>query len=74
MTYQFEAQGKVLGTPLLSRNEAARFLNVRPQTLACWASTQRYCLPFIKVGRRVMYRLSDIEQFISANLVGGAAA
>ena len=66
---------KVIELPsLLSRDEAASTLGVRPQTLACWASTGRYDLPFVKIGRRVMYRLSDIESFIEANLVQKEAA
>lgn len=59
---------------LLNRDEAATALGVRPQTLACWASSGRYHLPFVKVGRRVMYRQSDIEGFIEANLVQQEAA
>lgn len=74
MTYQSVVEEKNIRTRLLSRNEAAKHLNIRPQTLACWASTQRYDLPFIKVGRRVMYRLADIEQFISNNLVARVAS
>jgi hypothetical protein len=59
---------------LVSRDETAALLRVRPQTLAVWATTGRYNLPFVKVGRRVMYRLVDIERFISANLVMQEAA
>lgn len=61
-------------TQLRSRNEAAEHLGVRPQTLAAWACNGRYNLPFVKIGRRVMYRLADIEQFIASNLVAAAAA
>ena len=59
---------------LVSRDEAAALLRVRPQTLAVWATTGRYNLPFVKVGRRVMYRLADIERFISDNVVMQEAA
>lgn len=59
---------------LVSREDAAASLGVRPQTLACWASNGRYHLPYVKIGRRVMYRLSDIEAFIEANLVHQEAA
>jgi len=60
-----------LQSDLVSREEAAEFLGVRPQTLATWASSRRYALPFIKIGRRVMYRLSDLNAFIESNVVGG---
>ncbi|MBD5801789.1 Helix-turn-helix domain protein [Azoarcus sp. Aa7] len=66
---------KIIELPrLLNRDEAAAALGVRPQTLACWASNGRYALPFVKIGRRVMYRLSDIQAFIEANLVQQEAA
>ena len=59
---------------LVSRHEAAALLRIRPQTLACWATTGRYSIPFVKIGRRVMYRLADIERFISDNLIMQEAA
>lgn len=62
---------KYNGNTLLSREETAAYVGVRPQTLAVWASNKRYNLPFIKIGRCVRYRLSDIEVFISRNTFGG---
>lgn len=53
-------------TKLLSREEAAKFLGVKPNTLACWASTKRYQLPMIKVGRVVRYRLADLERWLES--------
>jgi excisionase family DNA binding protein len=50
--------------PLVSRAEAARLLGVKVGTLEVWASTGRYDLPFVKVGRLVRYRMSDLEAFI----------
>ncbi|WP_298619095.1 helix-turn-helix domain-containing protein [uncultured Zoogloea sp.] len=49
---------------LLTRPEAAKYLRIQPQTLAVWASTKRYPLPVVKVGRLVRYRLTDLEQFM----------
>ncbi|MDP8212642.1 MAG: helix-turn-helix domain-containing protein [Candidatus Zapsychrus exili] len=49
---------------LLTRKEAATFLGVTKGTLAVWACTHRYDLPYIKVGRLVRYRYSDILQFL----------
>lgn len=63
---------------LLNRPTAAAYLGVQPQTLAVWACTQRYPLPFVKIGRRVMYRLADLDAFVMANrhsneaVMGGA--
>lgn len=52
---------------LLTPEEAAHLLNLNPQTLNVWRATQRYPLPFVKVGRRVRYRYSDLMKFIEEN-------
>lgn len=51
---------------LLSREEAAAYLGVAPATLATWATTKRYPLPMVKIGRVVKYRLRDLEAFIAS--------
>ncbi|WP_259015521.1 helix-turn-helix domain-containing protein [Emticicia fluvialis] len=53
---------------LLSRKEAAKFLGISPNTLAVWASTGRYNLNFIRVGRLVRYRTSDLRLFLEQRL------
>jgi excisionase family DNA binding protein len=61
------------GNPaLLTREQAATYLGVRPQTLAVWASAKRYGLPLVKVGRSVRYRVADLERWLAARTVGGA--
>ncbi|MFD2520377.1 helix-turn-helix domain-containing protein [Emticicia soli] len=55
-------------TTLLSRQQAAQYLCISPNTLAVWASTGRYKLKFIKVGRAVRYRLSDLNTFLEQRL------
>ena len=52
---------------LLSRNEAAQYLGIKPQTLAVWASVGRYDLPYIKVGRCPKYRVEDLDAFLERN-------
>jgi excisionase family DNA binding protein len=62
--------GQVGGTrspSLLSRKQAAEYLGVKEQTLACWVTTKRYALPYVKVGRLVKYRREDVERFIQEN-------
>lgn len=49
---------------LLTREEAAEMLRIKPQTLAKWASHGRYQLPYTKIGKAVRYRRSDIVAFI----------
>ena len=40
-----------VSSPLLTREQAAQYLGVKPQTLSVWHSTGRYPLPVVKVGR-----------------------
>ena len=60
--------------PLLTRDQAAEYLGIKPQTLAVWATTHRYDLPFIKVGRSVRYRVSDLDAFLEQRTVSGGSA
>lgn len=55
---------------LLTTEEAARHLNIKPQTLNNWRVTGRYALPFIRVGRLCRYRMADLDAFISARTSG----
>jgi excisionase family DNA binding protein len=58
---------------LLTREEAAEVLGVKPETLAVWACTGRYKLPMVKVGRSCRYRLADLEAWLAARTVGAVA-
>ncbi|WP_210147133.1 helix-turn-helix domain-containing protein [Shewanella sp. WXL01] len=53
---------------LLTPAEVARQLGVTIGTLSVWRCTGRYPLRFIKVGRRVMYRQSDVENFVNGRV------
>ncbi len=52
--------------PLLTSLEAAAVLNVKPDTLLVWRCTKRYKIPYIKVGRLVRYRRSDLEAWLES--------
>ncbi|SHF84277.1 Helix-turn-helix domain-containing protein [Marinomonas polaris DSM 16579] len=54
---------------LLNRKEAAEYLNIKHQTLAVWASNDRYDLPYLKVGSRVFYRQEDLEFFLNSRTI-----
>ncbi|MDX1945238.1 MAG: helix-turn-helix domain-containing protein [Pirellulaceae bacterium] len=54
---------------LLTREQAAEYLGIKPQTLSVWASTGRYSLPMVRVGRCVRYRVADLERFIESRTV-----
>lgn len=53
-----------MNTNILPSKEAADYLHITEGTLAVWRSTGRYKIPFIKVGRKVMYRKSDLDDFL----------
>jgi excisionase family DNA binding protein len=48
------------GRELLDETAAAALLDVTPGTLSVWRSTGRYALPFLKIGRKVRYKRSDL--------------
>lgn len=58
---------------LLDPEQAAALLTIRPQTLAIWRITNRYPLPFVKVGRLVRYRRNDLEKFLASRTVEAKA-
>ncbi len=45
--------------------QAAVALGIKASTLSVWRSTGRYNLPYMKVGRLVRYRLSDLADFLA---------
>ena len=59
---------------LLTRTAAAEYLGVSKGTLEVWACTKRYPLPYVKVGRLVKYRLSDLQAFVTSRTIGGELA
>lgn len=59
-------------SPLVCTKIAARRLGLAPQTLAQWRYNRRPQPRFVRIGRKVMYRISDLDAFISANTHGDA--
>ena len=57
--------------PLMSRNEAAQYLNISSNTLAQWASRGEPNIPFFKLGKKVCYAQSDLDAFLESNRVDG---
>jgi excisionase family DNA binding protein len=56
---------------LLTAEEVAELLSIRPQTLALWRSQKRYGLPYYKIGGMIRYKLSDIEKWLESRTVRG---
>lgn len=59
---------------LLCEADAAKHLGVKPTTLQVWRCTKRYPLQFVKVGRLVRYRQSDLDAFLVARTHTGGVS
>lgn len=55
-------------TPYLRAKEAAAYLHLSPGTLADWR-VKGFGPQFGKIGRVVVYRLSDLDAYVEASLV-----
>ena len=60
---------KLPSTKLLSEKEVEKFFGLNFRTLQR-ERTNGVGIPYHKIGRRVFYRISDIEEFLAANKVG----
>ena len=59
----------MLNNNLLTVKEAAKYLGLtNHNTLYVWQCNKRYKLPFVKIGSKVMYRKTDLDEFIQSNL------
>jgi hypothetical protein len=54
---------------LLNTAETAAYLRIKEGTLDVWRCTKRYDLPYVKIGRRVYYRLGDIQKFVESRVM-----
>jgi hypothetical protein len=54
---------------LLSEEEASQLLHVKRGTLQVWRCTKRYPLAYVKIGRLVKYRRSDLNEFLRKRTV-----
>ena len=55
---------------LFTSEQAANYLGVTVKTLAVWRCVGRYNIPFVKVGRLVKYRKSELDAFLACRTVG----
>lgn len=54
----------------MNERDAAEFLGVKPGTLSVWRCTRRVDIPYVKLGRRVVYRRDDLEKYMRTQTVG----
>jgi hypothetical protein len=72
---EFIGKGKAEERPddLLTPEQASALLHAAPSTLATWRCTQRYTLPYIKIGSKVRYERRAIVAFKMARTKLGSA-
>ena len=51
---------------LVNTDQAAAYLDLKPQTLATWRMTGRYSLPFIRCGGKIKYRVADLDAWLDS--------
>ncbi len=66
MNVKANSNTEALSDTLYDDPEATEFLGLKRGTLAVWRSTGRYKLRFIKIGRKVRYRRSDLIAWIES--------
>ena len=62
-----------VSSDLVSPPAAAQFLKTTEGTLAVWRCRKRYPLRFVRVGRKIFYRMRDLEAFIELRTQSGVA-
>jgi hypothetical protein len=56
---------------LLTPREAAKALRTTTGTLAVWRCTRRKPLRFVRLSRKIFYRVEDVQAYIVSNLDPG---
>ena len=70
-----KADTSLFTSDMLDEKKAAVILDTTVGTLQVWRSTGRYGIPFIKIGRNVRYRRSDLEAWLTSRTrTSGATA
>lgn len=54
---------------LLSPAETAEYLKTTVGTLAVWRTTGNPAIPFIKIGRKVLYKKKDVDKWLDSKTV-----
>lgn len=52
--------------PYLTPKEVSQAISVSVGTLAVWRATKIYSLPYVKVGSKVLYPISGLNQWLSS--------
>ena len=57
---------RLFDNSMCTAKQAADFLGVTVGTLEVWRSTGRHAIPFVKIGRNIRYKISDLEKFLTS--------
>ena len=61
----------MMTTELLDGNEAAKFLHVSIHTIRSWSWHRK--LSAVRLGRKLLFRREDLENFIKRNVIEAKA-
>jgi excisionase family DNA binding protein len=64
----------LIRSDLLNTEQAAAYLGVTSRTLEVWRCTKRQAIPYIKVGRLVKYRKTELDQWLAQQTIGADVA
>jgi len=56
---------------LATTEEAATLIKINAATLQKWRSTGENNIPFVKIGRSVRYRVTDLRDYVERHVKGG---
>jgi excisionase family DNA binding protein len=65
-------QPSVTKNELLTTAQMAEVLGLSKDTLTTWRCTKRYDVPYLKLGRHVRYKRSDVEAWVRSQRQGTA--
>ena len=56
---------------LTDTDGAAKLLHIPAATLIKWRSTGENNVPYVRIGRQIKYRTTDLKKYIEKHTVGG---
>ena len=60
---------KIINTDRINTDEAAAMIGVKPATLINWRCTKKQTVPYYKMGGRVFYKKTDIDEWVESKKV-----
>ena len=57
-----------IASPVLDTVAAARYCSLSSKTLESWRCSGKNGPPFVKIGRRVLYRVADLDAWLGTHV------